>query len=267
VAVSQHLKAIYDRKSQDLDGLMAATSLEEVRSRARDQEPCRDFMKALAPMPTDVHLIAELKKASPSKGLIRPDFEPVSLARAYAKSGASAISVLTEQHFFQGDPAYLTQAKQAVKLPILRKDFLFHPWQIAESRMMGADAILLIACMLEDEQLRELAGLAKEFGMAALIEIHTQEELMRIPKDAMLVGVNNRNLETFETDLETSLFLIPLAKEHGPSGRVLVAESGIFTRQDVLRMREAGADVILIGEALMRRKDVGAGVRELLGIG
>jgi indole-3-glycerol phosphate synthase len=217
-------------------------------------------------MDTEVHLIAELKKASPSKGLIRPDFEPVALAREYVKNGASALSVLTEQHFFQGDPAYLAQVKAAVSVPLLRKDFLFDPWQVAESRALGADAILLIVSMLEDAQMEELAGQAVEYGMAVLIEVHTEDELLRVPKDAKLVGVNNRDLETFDVSLEVARYLIPLAEEHGPADRVVVAESGIFTREDVLYMHEAGADAILVGESLMRKEDVGAGVRELLGL-
>jgi indole-3-glycerol phosphate synthase len=267
MAVSQHLKQIYDRKRDDLVGLMAAEPLAEVRARARDAEPPRDFLAALAPMHSEVHLIAELKKASPSKGLIRPDFDPVALAKAYVENGASTLSILTEQHFFQGDPSFLAWGKSVVKVPLLRKDFLFDPWQIAESRALGADAILLIVSMLEDQQIVELAGLAAEYGMAVLIEVHTEDELLRVPKDARLVGVNNRNLETFDVSLDVARYLVPLAEEHGPSDRVVVAESGIFTRQDVLDMHEVGADAILVGESLMRKENVGAGVRELLGLG
>ena len=267
MAISQHLKKIYYRKRDDLVSLMAAEPLAEVRARAADAEPPRDFLAAVAPMHTDVRLIAELKKASPSKGVIRADFDLIQLAKVYAHEGASALSVLTEQHFFQGDPSYLQAVKAAVKLPVLRKDFLFDPWQIAESRALGADAVLLIVSMLEDGRIRDLAGLAAEYGMAVLIEVHTEEELRRVPTDAKLVGVNNRNLETFEVSLETARYLIPLAEEHGPPDRVCVAESGIFTRQDALYMREVGADAILVGESLMRREDVGEGVRELLGVG
>jgi indole-3-glycerol phosphate synthase len=268
MAVSQHLKAIYDRKRDDVEAQKAGLSLEAITARARDAEPPRDFMGALTPMHSEVHLIGELKKASPSKGLIREDFDPVKLAKTYSREGVSAISILTEQHYFQGDPAYIQAVKQAVKkTPILRKDFLFDPWQVAESRAMGADAILLIVSMLEDDQLVELSGRAAELGMAALIEVHTEEELFRVPKDARLVGINNRNLQTFDVTLETCRFLVPLAKAHGPEGRVVVAESGIFHRQDVLYMHEAGADAILVGESLMRQKDVRDGIRELLGIG
>ncbi|MBW3624507.1 MAG: indole-3-glycerol phosphate synthase TrpC [Armatimonadetes bacterium] len=266
MAISQHLKRIYDRKREEVDALKGETSYEEMRARAADSAPPRDFLAALEPRP-DVHLIAELKKASPSKGLIRADFDPVKLAKTYAYHGASAISVLTERHFFQGDPAYLRAVKEVVKVPVLRKDFLFDPWQVPESRALGADTVLLIVSMLEDDQMTELAGLAAEYGMAVLIEVHTDEELERVPNDAKLVGINNRNLETFDVTLETARHLMPLAKDHGPEGRIVVAESGIFTREDVLYMHEAGADAILVGESLMRQEDVGAGVRELLGIG
>jgi indole-3-glycerol phosphate synthase len=264
---SQHLKRIYDRKREELAALMADASLEEIRALARDSEPPRDFLRALAPMHTDVHLIAELKKASPSKGMIRPDFDPAALAKEYADSGASAISVLTEQHFFLGDPGYLALAKGEANVPVLRKDFLFDPWQIHESRALGADAILLIAAMLDADQIARLSELAGELGMASLIEIHDSDELKLVPEDARLVGVNNRNLHTFVTDLDTSRNLIPLVKEHGSSDRITVSESGILDRQDVLDMRQAGADAILVGEALMRRESVGQCVREFLGIG
>lgn len=267
MAISQHLKRIYDHKREEVEALKRQAPLEEMRARAADAPPPRDFLGALAPRPSDVHLISELKKASPSKGVIRADFNPVSLAQIYAHHGASAISVLTERQFFQGDPAYLQAVKAAVKLPLLRKDFLFDPWQIPESRALGADAVLLIVSMLDDAQMQELGELAAEYGMAVLIEVHTDEELERVPSDAKLVGINNRNLETFDVNLDTARYLMPLAKEHGPEGRIVVAESGIFTREDVLYLHEAGADAILVGEALMRHKDVSEGVRELLGIG
>lgn len=266
MAISQHLKKIYDRKREEVDALKITSPLKDIRARAAAAEPPRDFLRALSPIRSDVRLIAELKKASPSKGLIRPDFDPVEMAKVYAHNGASVLSVLTERHFFLGDPAYLQAVKKIVQVPVLRKDFLFDPWQVAESRALGADAILLIVSMLEDSQMAELAGMASDYGMAVLIEVHTEEELSRVPKDARLVGVNNRNLETFDVTLETSRFLIPLAKIHGPEDRITVAESGIYTREDVLYMHEAGADAILVGESLMRKDDMGAGVRELLGV-
>ncbi len=265
--MTQHLKAIYDQKREEVDALMAEAPLAEMRAQAADTEPTRDFLDALKPMTTDVHLIGELKKASPSKGLIRADFDPVKLGKTYCREGVSAISVVTERHFFQGDPASVAAVKRAVPAPILRKDFLFEPWQVVESRVLGADAILLIVSMLEDAQLADLAGLAAEYGMAVLIEVHTQDELMRVPRDAKLVGVNNRNLETFDVSLDIGRYLIPLAEEHGPPDRVVVAESGMTSRQDVIAMHEAGADALLVGETLMRRPNVADAIRELLGIG
>lgn len=207
-------------------------------------------------------MIAEVKKASPSKGLIRPDFEPVTIAKTYESAGASAISVLTDEKYFQGSIEYLKSIRQAVDLPLLRKDFVIDAYQIYEARAAGADAILLIVAALSREQLVEFGGLARELGMGALIEVHTAEELdVALSTDEPIIGINNRNLQTFETTLDTTIELASRI----PSDRVIVSESGIFTRADVERLTAAGVDAILVGESLMREPDPGVKVRELLG--
>ena len=222
--------------------------------------PVRDFTAALRG--DRVRLIAEVKQASPSKGTIRADFDPVGIARAYAESGAACISVLTDEAFFRGHDLYLAQIREVVDVPLLRKEFIIDPWQIAESRALGADAILLIAAILSPAELRDFHDRAVELGMSALVEAHTEEEVrMALDADAPLVGINNRNLHTFETTLETTERLAPLALSHGQ--RLLVSESGICTAADVERVARCGARAVLVGEALMREGDVTAKVREL----
>ena len=223
----------------------------------------RDFAAALAaPKLGPVSLIAEVKKASPSAGVIRPDFDPVRIAREYEAAGASCLSVLTDEKFFQGSLEYLKQIRQAVGLPLLRKDFIIDARQILQAIEWGADAILLIAAILSDEQLREFQALAEQAGLAALVEVHDEEELDRaINAGARLVGVNNRNLKTFKVDLATTE---RLAAKLDLTQRLLVAESGIHTREDVARLARCGARAILVGESLMRHSNIPAKVRELL---
>ena len=252
-------------KREDVAARKAALSQDAVEARAALASAPRGFRAAL-----DNHvietgrpaLIAEIKKASPSKGLIRADFDPPSLAQAYERGGASCLSVLTDGPSFQGDDSYLAAARDAVALPCLRKDFLVDPWQVAESRALGADCILIILAMIDDKLAAELLSEAERFGMDALIETHDEAEMARACKlGGDLVGVNNRSLRTFEVDLETTERLAMLS----PVRALLVAESGIFTPDDVQRVSDAHAQAILVGESLMRQDDVEAATRALLG--
>jgi indole-3-glycerol phosphate synthase len=207
-------------------------------------------------------LIAEVKKASPSKGVIRADFDPVTIARAYERGGASCLSVLTDVEYFQGSLAYLGAIREAVALPLLRKDFLIDPAQVYEARIAGADAVLLIvACLPSPARLAEMRHVAESLGMDALVEVHGEREVeVAAESGATLIGVNNRNLHTFEVSLATTARLVPLF----PPGAVAVAESGIFTPEDVAAVRAAGAHAVLVGESLMRQADVEAATRALL---
>ena len=226
---------------------------------------CRDFLLALqAPPVGTLALIAEVKKASPSAGVIRPGFDPIQIARVYEQSGAACLSVLTDERFFQGHDGYLTAIRTAVDLPLLRKDFIIDTFQIYEARAIGADAILLIAAALSPTQLADYRALAGEIGMASLVEVHTEAE-MQIALDvgAKLIGINSRDLNTFVTDLGTVERLAAMV----PDGVTLVAESGIKTLADVRRVAEAGAKAVLVGETFMRAPDIGAAVHELMGVG
>lgn len=207
-------------------------------------------------------LIAEIKKASPSKGLIRADFDPPAHARAYQAGGAACLSVLTDREYFQGHEDYLIAARAACTLPVIRKDFMIDPWQVAESRSIGADAILIIVSALEDGQMAEIEAAAIELGMDALVEVHDAHELERaLALQSRLIGVNNRNLKTFEVDLQKTYDLV----RHAPPGCTFVAESGLTTRADLDAMAEHGIACFLIGEALMRQDDIAAATRALIG--
>jgi len=229
-----------------------------------ERNPTRNFGHSLkaAVAKGGYGLIAEIKRASPSAGLLRPDFEPAALARAYAGAGATCLSVLTDGPYFQGSPEHLKQARAAVSVPVLRKDFMLDAWQVYESRLMGADCILLIMAALTNHQARELEELARALDMDVLVEVHNRAELDRaLGLETSLIGINNRDLKTLQTDLETTAELAP----HVPSDRFLIAESGIRTHADVQRLAEAGAFCFLVGESLLRQPDVGAATHALLG--
>lgn len=256
------LDRILREKRVELQRKKAETTLEEVRAAALNSPPALDFAESLREHAAGVPaIIAEAKKASPSKGLIRPDFDPVSIAQTYEAAGAAALSVLTEEKFFQGSLAYLSQIRAAVRLPLLRKDFLVDEYQIFEARAAGADAVLLIAAALDMTELAGLMKCAHGLGMQCLVEVHDESEMRTaLESCASLIGINNRNLNTFEVDLGTTARLAPMAE-----GATLVSESGISSRDDLLKLRLMGVDAALIGETLMRSRDIEGKLRELIG--
>jgi indole-3-glycerol phosphate synthase len=260
--MSDILDKIVAVKHEEVAAALKRKSLAVVRADAESRVLTRDFVGALkakiaAGKPA---VIAEIKKASPSKGVLREDFIPADIAQAYADSGAACLSVLTDVQFFQGEVDYLKQARASCQLPVLRKDFMVDPYQIYESRSMGADCILLIAACLDDAQMKDFEAIARSLDMAVLVEVHDGAELVRALKlKTPLIGINNRNLKTFEVTLDTTLAL----RAAVPSDRILVTESGIQTRDDVLRMGAAGINAFLVGEAFMRAPDPGEALAAL----
>ncbi|MCA9055602.1 MAG: indole-3-glycerol phosphate synthase TrpC [Planctomycetaceae bacterium] len=261
--MSNVLDRIVIHKRSEIEAARAAISESELRARLPDAPPPRDFEGSLR-RHHPLGLIAEVKKASPSAGLIREDFDPVAIARCYADHGAACISVLTDEHFFQGKLEYLCAVRAAVSVPVLRKDFILDEYQLLEARVAGADCVLLIAECLADDELQRLYSAAAELGMQSLIEIYEPTNLDRVlalsPRPSFL-GVNNRNLQNFVTDLDHCITI----RQQLPAYMLLVGESGIHTREHVLRLQSAGIHAILVGESLMRSADIGAKVDDILG--
>lgn len=256
------LDRIMEVKRAEVAGAKAAVPYSEIEARARQAAPARDFVEAMRSrlQAGSAAVIAEIKRASPSKGLLRENFAPAEIAKSYEAGGAACLSVLTDRQFFQGAPQHLEAARAACALPVLRKDFIFDLYQVSEARAMGADCILLIAACLSVAQMRELEAAAAELGMAVLAEVHDSAELdaaleLRTP----LVGVNNRDLRTFETRIETTIGLLPKM----PAGRIVVTESGILSRRDIERVRAHGVNAFLVGEAFMRAADPGSALRAM----
>lgn len=260
--MSDILQRILATKHEEVAERSTRLPMAELRARCANLAPTRGFLRALTVRAADRRhaVIAEVKKASPSQGVIRPDFDPEAIARSYEAAGAACLSVLTDEQYFQGADRYLQQARQACSLPVLRKDFVVDPWQVYESRLLGADCILLIAAALDDAQLRDLLALAESLGLDALIEVHDEAELERaLATTGPLIGINNRDLRSFTVSIDTTLRL----RELVPEGRLLVTESGIRTPDDVGRLRAAGVHAFLVGESFMRAPDPGAELARL----
>ncbi|MDX2231078.1 MAG: indole-3-glycerol phosphate synthase TrpC [Leptolyngbyaceae cyanobacterium bins.349] len=260
------LEEIVWQKEVEVDQLREFLPLIELRSKVQHAPPTRNFLAALQQGKTTPAVIAEVKKASPSKGVIREDFDPIAIAQSYQQGGATCLSVLTDKKFFQGSFEYLKQIRQTVELPLLCKDFILYPYQMYYARLHGADAVLLIAAILPDKDLQYFLKIATALGMTALVEVHTQEELDRVLTldGVQLIGINNRNLEDFSVNLQTTCTL--LAKRQTQiqeQGILVVSESGLFTGQDLHQVTQAGAGAVLVGESLMKQPDPGAALATL----
>ena len=254
------LDKIIEAKKGEVTHLKQTRPLSELKAAIRDLPSPRDFRGAIKG--NACAIIAEVKRRSPSKGIFRDDFDPVNIALVYEEYGAAAVSVLTDQKFFSGDKSYLADIKKTVNLPLLRKDFIIDPYQIYETRHISGDALLLIAGILEKEQLGEYIRLCESLGLSALVEVHSREELDKaLASGAGIIGINNRNLKTFTTDLKISLDITP----HIPADKIIISESGIHTRKDIETLMEAGIHAFLVGETLMRSENIGKKLRELLG--
>jgi indole-3-glycerol phosphate synthase len=259
--MSDILRKIIATKKEEVATGMVGTGMQEITGMAADMPPARGFTHRIKEVGSSgPAVIAEIKKASPSAGIIREDFQPDQIAASYESAGAACLSVLTDREYFKGANEYLQQARNACYLPVLRKDFMVDPWQVYESRVLGADCILLIVAALEREQLLELDDMAREIGLDVLVEVHNEEELEdALATGASLIGVNNRDLRTFTTDLGVSERLRPMI----PQDRTMVTESGIHSREDVKRLAQCGIQAFLVGEAFMRRDDPGSALRNL----
>ncbi len=259
--MSDILRKIIATKAEEVVAGKSRSSLDEIAAMAADRPPARGFAQRIQTLAAQGSaVIAEIKKASPSAGIIRADFQPDRIAQSYESAGAACLSVLTDRDYFKGANAYLQQARAACSLPALRKDFLVDPWQVHESRVLGADCILLIVAALERSQLLDLDGLAREIGLDVLVEVHDEDELEHaLATSASLIGVNNRDLRNFTTDLAVSERLRPMI----PAERTMVSESGIHSREDIARLEQCGIHAFLVGEAFMRREDPGEALRSL----
>jgi indole-3-glycerol phosphate synthase len=260
------LETIVKNKRAELVHLKREQPLDRLKERITEFPPLRDFKGALMTPPTagettTIRIIAEVKKASPSKGIIREDFNPVELACTFEKNGAVALSVLTDKKYFQGNFDYLASIKRATAIPLLDKDFIIDPYQIYQARMYGADAVLLIAAILSDDLLADYLELTEHLGLSALVEVHTLDELQRVlAMNTPIIGINNRNLATFQVSIKTSLELLTYI----PEGTLIVSESGIDSKKEIISLRERGVHAFLIGEALMKEPDAGKKLRELI---
>lgn len=267
--MSDILDKIIAVKREEIAQSIRTKPLALVRADAESRVLTRDFVGALRAKVASGKpaVIAEIKKASPSKGVLREEFIPADIAQTYAEHGAACLSVLTDRQFFQGQPDYLKQARASCQLPVLRKDFMVDAYQIYESRAMGADAVLLIAACLDDAQMADLEAIALSMDMAVLVEVHDRDEAVRALKlKTPLIGINNRNLKTFEVSLETTLTMLKDMPELQSGQRLVVTESGILSRDDVLRMGAAGINAFLVGEAFMRANDPGEALKALFGL-
>jgi len=260
------LETIVKNKRAELVHLKREQPLDRLKERITEFPPLRDFKGALMTPPTagettTIRIIAEVKKASPSKGIIREDFNPVELACTFEENGAVALSVLTDKKYFQGNFDYLASIKRATAIPLLDKDFIIDPYQIYQARMYGADAVLLIAAILSDDLLADYLELTEQLGLSALVEVHTLDELQRVlAMNTPIIGINNRNLATFQVSIKTSLELLTYI----PEGTLIVSESGIDSKKEIISLRERGVHAFLIGEALMKETDAGKKLRELI---